>query len=174
MWTHNSLGGFVHLSVRPPIGPSVTLQLKTLKMHIYDCLCVCVCVGGGLGCGWVRLRVGGPCPPVHNDNVTLVICLILAKVNTCVSYACREKSWSQSLTFWHIPEKHGIIFFLVSCDSWLNEPSNEIERVSKFDNSFIWRLAEYSMKNIFWVMIFSIFLFWKNSDSFFSFLYYLK
>ena len=86
----------------------------------------------------------------------------------------REKSRSQSSTFWHIQEKrfsfsYAKVVYLIR----LIEASDEIDRVSKFDNSLSFGAKQNSLRQIFFELWFFKDLFTKNSNwIFFDFLWF--
>ena len=86
----------------------------------------------------------------------------------------REKSRSQSSTFWHIWEKQfSFSYAKVEHLIKLIEASNEIERVSKFDNSLSFGTKQNALRPIFFELwIFKDF-FMKNFNwIFFDFLWF--
>ena len=42
----------VRWSVGPLVRPSEVIELKSVKMSVFDIFFVCLSVGGGFGCGW--------------------------------------------------------------------------------------------------------------------------
>ena len=98
----------------------------------------------------------------------------LTRGNTAKVKNDREKSQSQSLTFWHVWEKHGFYFLEeVSNLIGLIVASNEIDRVSNFDNSLSFGAKQNALGQIFFELwIFKDF-FMKNSNwIFFDFLWF--
>ena len=98
------------------------------------------------------------------------LCPFLININN------REKSRSQSLTFWHIREtysgfsfSYGEVSELIRAIALLDE----IDRVSKFDNSLSFGAKQNALGQIFFALWFFKDLFTKNSNRiFFDFLWF--
>lgn len=78
----------------------------------------------------------------------------------------REKSRSQSSTFWLFSRETGFSFSYekVECLDWPNVASDEIDRVSKFDNSLSFGAKQKSLGQIFFGLLFFKDFFAKNPN----------
>ena len=93
----------------------------------------------------------------------------------CKTFLIGEKSRSQSSIFWHIQEKQGFHFLMNQKVGYLLRliaPSDEIDRVSKFDNSLSFGAKQNALRQTFFALWFFKDLFTKNLNWIFFYLFW--